>query len=67
MVAVKEFATTSTNDTVAHASTPTSDAPRQPGWGKGIITYIAHDFDEPLEDFNWSGATPLNSPSAKPV
>jgi prevent-host-death family protein len=25
--------------------------PRQPGWGKGIITYIADDFDAPLEDF----------------
>jgi hypothetical protein len=25
---------------------------RKPGWGRGIITFIAPDFDEPLEDFN---------------
>ncbi len=33
-----------------HAHTP-SNEPRVPGWGKGIITHIAPDFDEPLEDF----------------
>ncbi len=26
-------------------------APRQPGSGVGIITYIAEDFDAPLDDF----------------
>lgn len=25
--------------------------PRSPGWAKGIITYMADDFDAPLEDF----------------
>jgi hypothetical protein len=25
--------------------------PRRAGWGKAIITHIAPDFDEPLEDF----------------
>ena len=24
---------------------------RKLGWGKGLVTYIAPDFDEPLEDF----------------
>jgi prevent-host-death family protein len=24
---------------------------RKIGWGKGLVTYIAPDFDEPLEDF----------------
>jgi prevent-host-death family protein len=24
---------------------------RQIGWGKGLVTYIAPDFDEPLDDF----------------
>lgn len=22
-----------------------------PGWGKGMVTYMSEDFDEPLEDF----------------
>lgn len=25
--------------------------PRRAGWGKGIVTYVAPDFDEPLDDF----------------
>ncbi len=24
---------------------------RKIGWGKGLVTYIAPDFDEPLQDF----------------
>ena len=36
----------------AEATSPLpSQSPRQPGWGKGIITYIAPDFDAPLDDF----------------
>jgi prevent-host-death family protein len=26
-------------------------AQRKLGWGKGLVTYVAPDFDEPLEDF----------------
>lgn len=30
---------------------PRLPQPRRPGWGKGIITEIAEDFDAPLSDF----------------
>lgn len=33
------------------AAAPCPSQPRRPGWGKGIITDIAEDFDAPLEDF----------------
>lgn len=26
-------------------------APRRPGWAKGVITHISDDFDAPLDDF----------------
>jgi prevent-host-death family protein len=36
----------------AHATNgAAAKGPRQPGWGRGVITHIAPDFDEPLEDF----------------
>jgi prevent-host-death family protein len=40
-----------TNGTAPTASTGPASEPRRPGWGKNIITHIAPDFDEPLEDF----------------
>ena len=45
-----------TNGEHASHALPEGDAesasqPRLPGWGKGVITHISPDFDEPLEDF----------------
>lgn len=39
------------NGTTAPAPAIAGDPPQRLGWGKDIITYIAPDFDEPLEDF----------------
>jgi len=40
-----------TNGTITQTSAITDGPPQRLGWGKDIITYIASDFDEPLEDF----------------
>ena len=39
------------NGTVAHPLVVADEPPQRLGWGKDIITYIAPDFDEPLEEF----------------
>jgi prevent-host-death family protein len=37
---------------LAHSAEPDAEPPPQRlGWAKDIITYIAPDFDEPLEEF----------------
>jgi len=40
-----------TNGTITQTSAITDAPPQRLGWGQDTITYIAPDFDEPLDDF----------------
>ena len=45
----KEFVITQDSQPLARLSPVT--LPRQPGSARGILTYVAEDFDAPLDDF----------------
>jgi len=51
MIAVAVGVGVGGNGTVANGSVAAEEPPQRLGWGKDIVTYIAPDFDEPVEDF----------------